>query len=89
MWYFLRSCNDSDLIQRSYLWAETSVDAEDFAVDNSAEDEEIEDLTAGFPNRGIAIFLLTLLVETVDLGYLTGFVVTPNESYTVWVSAGC
>ena len=62
------------------------MDAEDFPVDNSAKDEEIKDLTAGFPNRGITILLLTFFVEAVDLGYLAGLVITANEGHPVRVS---
>ena len=60
--------------------------AEDFAVDDGAEDEEVEDLTAGFPNGGVAVFGLTFFVETVDLGYLTGFVIAADEGDSVRVA---
>lgn len=62
------------------------MDAEDFAVDDCAENEEIEDLTAGFPDRSIAIFLLTFFVETVDLSNLTGFMITSDESDAVRIA---
>lgn len=60
--------------------------AEDFAVDDGAEDEEVEDLTAGFPDGGVAVLGLAFFVETVDLGYLTGFVVAANEGDSIGVS---
>ena len=62
------------------------MDAEDFAVDDSAQDEEVEDLTAGFPDGGVAVFGLAFFVEAVDLGYLTGFVVAANEGDTIGVA---
>ena len=62
------------------------MDAEDFAVDDSAEDEEVEDLTAGFPDGGVAVFGLAFFVEAVDLGYLTGFVVAADEGDSVGVA---
>ena len=60
--------------------------AEDFAVDDGAEDEEVEDLAAGFPDRGVAVFGLAFFVETVDLGYLTGFVVAADEGDSIGVA---
>ena len=60
--------------------------AEDFAVDDGAQHEEVEDLTAGFPDGGIAVFGLAFFVEAVDLGYLTGFVVAADEGHAVGVS---
>ena len=83
---FLRASDDADLIQGADFGAEAAVHAEDFAVDDGAQHEEVEDLTAGFPDGGVAVFGLTFFVETVDLGYLTGFVVAADEGYAVGVA---
>ena len=56
------------------------MDAKNFAVHNRAEDEEVKNLAAGLPDRGVAILLRTFFVETIDLGDLAGFVVAANES---------
>ena len=82
----LRTSYDADLIKGADFGAQTAVYAEDFAVDDGAEDEEVEDLTAGFPDGGVAIFGLAFFVETVDLGYLTGFVVAADEGDSVGVA---
>ena len=83
---FLRASYDADLIQGADFGAQAAVDAEDFAVDDGAEDEEVEDLAAGFPDGGVAVFGLAFFVETVDLGYLTGFVVAADEGDSVGVA---
>ena len=62
------------------------MNAENFSIDDSAQDEEVEYLTAGFPDGGVAVFLLTFFIESVDLGDLAGFVVAPDEGDTVGVS---
>jgi hypothetical protein len=67
VWNLLSPGNDTDLVKSADFGAETSVDAEHFAVDDSCEGEEIEDLTARLPDRGVAILLLALLIESVDL----------------------
>lgn len=54
------------------------MDAKNFAVDNRSEDEEVENLAASLPDRGVAILLRTFFVETIDLGDLAGFVVAAN-----------
>jgi hypothetical protein len=76
----LSTSNDADLINSADFRAESSVNAEDLTINDSGKDEEVKDLAAGLPNRGVAVLLLTLLVEAVDLSDLTGFVVATDES---------
>jgi hypothetical protein len=83
---FLRSSHDSDLIQRSDFRGQATVNAQNLAVDDGSQGEKVEYLAARLPDRGVAIFQLTFLVEAVDLGYLAGFVVASDEGYAVRVS---
>ena len=62
------------------------MDAEDFAVDDRAKGHEVKDLTACLPDGCVAVFLDAFLVEAVDLGDLSGFVVAADEGHAVWVS---
>ena len=86
MGYFLRSCNDTDLVQCSDLWAEAAVYAKNFTVDDGAKGHEVKDLTARFPDGCIAVLLDAFFVESVNLGDLSGLVVAPEEGHTVRVS---
>jgi hypothetical protein len=61
---------------------------ENTPVDNCRKCKEIKDLTAGFPYRGVSVFSLTLFVEAVDLGDLSGFVIATDEGYPIGVSGG-
>ena len=79
----LSPCNDTDLIDCANLGAQTTVYAEDLAIDNSSEDEEVKDMAAGLPNGCVAIFLLAFLVKAVYLCNLSGFVVAPNEDDSI------
>jgi hypothetical protein len=63
--------NDSDLVDGPDLGAQPSMDAEHRTVDNGCKHQEIKYLTASFPDRGISVFLLTLFIESVDLGDLS------------------
>src|SRR3954469_7660765 len=80
VWDFLCTSNDTYLVNSADFRAQTSMYAKDLAIYYSCEDKKVKDLAARLPNRCIAIFLLALLVEAVNLGDLTRFVVTSNES---------
>ena len=43
-------------------------------------------MAAAFPDRGIAVFLLALFIEAVNLGDLPGFVVAANEGNAVGIA---
>lgn len=68
---FLGSRNHANLIYGSDLGTETTVNTEDGAIHNSGENKEVKHLTAGFPDGGVTVLLLTLLVEPINLGDLS------------------
>lgn len=70
--------NDADLVNRADLGTETAVDAENGTVDNGGKNKKVKHLAASLPDRGVAVLLLALLVETVDLGDLSGLVITAH-----------
>lgn len=57
------------------------------AVNDGGQGEEIEDLAAGLPDAGIAVFLLAFFVETIHLSNLARFMVASDERNLIWVSA--
>lgn len=70
--------NDADLVNRADLGTKTAVDAKNGTVNDGGENKEVKHLAACLPDRGIAVLLLTLLVETVDLGNLSGLVIAAH-----------
>ena len=78
--------DDADLVQGADFRAQAPVHAEDFAVDDGAEDEEVEHLAARFPDSRVAVFGHALFVETVDLGDLARFMVATDESDAIGVT---
>ncbi len=46
----LSSSNDTDLVEGADLRTQAAMDAENLAIDDCTEDEEVEDLTTGFPH---------------------------------------
>ena len=79
----LSASDDTNLVEGTDLRAQAAVNAEDFAVNNGAEDEEVEDLSTGLPHRGVAVLLDTLFVEAVDLSDLTRFMIAADNGDTV------
>ena len=78
----------SDLINRSDFGTQATVHTQDFAINHGSENQEIENLAARLPYRGIAIFLLTLFVESINLCDLTGFMVATDKCNLVGISFG-
>jgi hypothetical protein len=85
----LRAGYNTDLIHRTDLGAQTTVDTENLTINDGSEDKEIKDLAARLPDRRVAVLLLALLVEAVDLSNLAGLMVTANEGDLVWVPWLC
>ena len=81
----LGTSNNTDLINSANLRAQTAVNAENFTINNGSEDKEVKNLAARLPDRRIAVFLLALLVETVNLGNLARLVVAADECDLVGV----
>ena len=67
----LGTCDDADLIQSADFWTQTSVNTQNGSINNSSKDKEVKNLTASLPDGRIAVLLLALLVETIDLCDLT------------------
>ena len=82
----LGSSDDTYLIQGADLGTQTAVNAKDFTINNGSKDQEVEDLAAAFPYRGIAVLLLTFFVKTVDLGDLPRLVISTYECNAIWIS---
>jgi hypothetical protein len=85
----LGASNDSNLVYSTDLRAQTTVNAQNLAINDSSEDKEIENLAARLPDRRVTVLLLALLVESIDLGNLSGFVVASNKSDPVRVPSSC
>ena len=82
---FHSSVNESDLVNRLDLWRESTVNAEDFSFDDGADTEVVENFCAVLPWVGIAILSNGLVVEPVDCGDLSGFVVSSQQGDVGWV----
>lgn len=63
----LRACHDADLIYRSDLGAQATVNTEELAVNDGGQHQKVKDVAAGLPDGGVAVLLLTLFVETIYL----------------------
>ena len=67
MGYFLIPLDKSDLVQGPDVRGEATVHAEDLAVDEGGDGEHIEHLAAVTPHVAVAVLVLTLVIETINL----------------------
>lgn len=81
----LGTCYNSDLIDSSDLGAEATVDTENLAIDDSSQYQEVEHLATCLPYRSIAVLLLALFIETVDLSDLSRLMVATNKNDSIRV----
>ena len=66
MRHFDSSVNGPNLINGLDLGAETSVHAEDLAINDGSNREVVEDLSAVFPRIGVTVLPIDLIVKTID-----------------------
>lgn len=59
---------------------------EKLILDNSSERKEIKQLSQALPNIWISIFTAALIVESINLCDLSGFMISSQNSDTVFVS---
>jgi hypothetical protein len=85
----LSTSNDTDLINGTDLRAQTTMNTEDLSINDSGEDKEIKNLAARLPDRCVTVLLLALLIETIDLSDLAGFMVASNEGDLIGVPWSC
>jgi len=83
--YFLYSVQSADVIESVYAWGETAVETEDLVLDECGQGKVVEEISEVFPDGSIAVFAEALVVETVDLGDLAGFVIAAEDGDAVRV----
>lgn len=85
VWNLLSASHNADLINGANLRTQTAMNAKYLAVDDSCQNQEVENVTAGFPHRGIPIFRLALFIKAVNLSDLSGLVIASNQNDAVGV----
>jgi hypothetical protein len=86
VWNFLYAVECSDVVESIDAWGETSVEAEDLVVDKGSEGEVIEKVCEVFPYVGVTVLSETLVVKSIDLSDLAGFVVAAEDCDALGVS---
>lgn len=85
MRHFYFSVDESDLINGADVGRETSVDAQHLAFNERRDAEIVEHLGAVLPWVRISVLADDLVIEAVDSGDLTTFVVASEKCYMSWV----
>lgn len=79
MWYFLNSVKSTDVVESIDGGGETTVKAEDLVIDEGSEWKVVKEVGEVLPDVCISVFSETLVIEAVDLGDLSGFVVSTED----------
>lgn len=82
---FHSSVNKSDLVNGLDLWRESTMDAKDFAFNDSSDAKVIENFSAVFPWIGVSVLSNGLVIESIHGSDLSGLMVTSEESNVSWV----
>ena len=82
----LSASDNPNLIEGADFRTQATMDAENFAINDSRKREKIENLTGSFPDRGVTVLLLAFFVEPVDLSDLARLMIAADERDTIWVS---
>ena len=86
MGYFLDTVQGSDVIQSVDARRQTTVKTKDLVVDQRGQGQVVEEVGEVFPDVRVAILSQAFVVESIDLGNLTGLVVTTENGDALGVS---
>jgi hypothetical protein len=86
MRHFLHSIKVSYLVESVKTWGQSTVQTEDLILNNCSKWQVIKQIGQEFPNVCIAVLSHALIIEAVNLGDLSAFVVTSQNRKSVWVS---
>jgi len=73
------------VVQSVDTGTETSVEAKYLPVDQGSQRKVIEQISEVLPDIGVSVFSEAFIVESVDLGDLTRFMVTSEDSDSIFV----
>lgn len=62
------------------------METEDLIVNKGCEGKVVEEVGEVFPNVCVAVLSKTFIVETVDLGDLSGFMISSKDGDSGWIS---
>lgn len=83
---FLDTVQGSDVVQSVNAGRQTSVEAENLVVDQGSQRQVVEEIGKVLPYVGVAVLSKAFIVETIDLGNLSGLVVASENGDALGVS---
>jgi len=79
VWHFLNTIKSFDVVQCIDAGRQTSVKTENLVVDKRSQGKVVEEVRETFPDVRIPVFAQAFVVETIDLGNLSGLVVSSKN----------
>ena len=83
---FLKSFKGANVVECLNGGRESSVKAEELVLYYCGQGKKIEELSQAFPDVAVPVLSAALVIEPVDLGDLTGFVIASQNGYSIFVS---
>lgn len=81
--HFHLSVDLLDLFQGVQVWRESSVQTEDLVLDDCSQRQQVEEVGVVLPDVGVAVLAQAFVVESVDLGNLSGLVVASQDGDSI------
>ena len=72
-----------DLVQTVQTGRKTSMKTENLVFDHGGQREQVEEVREVLPNVGISVFPQAFIIESIDLGDLSGLVVASEDGDSV------
>lgn len=85
MWHFHDPIKLLDLIKGVDRWRETSMEAEDVALDHGGQWQVVKQASERLPNVGVSVLAKAFIVESIDLCDLLAFMVSSQDCDPVWM----
>lgn len=82
----LASLDGSYLINCLHFRREASMNTQDLAFNESGDTQVVEHLCAVLPRVGVSILSDDFIIESIDRGHLSAFMVSSKKSNSSWVS---
>jgi hypothetical protein len=84
--YLLYPIEGTNVVKSINARGEAAVKAEDLVLDEGGKRKEVEEVGEVFPDVCVAVLSQAFVIEAVDLGDLTGFVITSKDGDTLGIA---
>lgn len=82
---FLEPFEGPDVVQGLDAGGESAMEAKELIFDDGCEGKVVKEFSEAFPDIGVAVLAAAFIVKAIDLGDLSGLVISPQDGDSVFV----